>query len=175
MGVCELLHPAAYDCLRQAAASKFLHMFGGGGGGAGCHVMELVGREAQLQWPYLLQMELVWDLVDIFCTCIFVPWVATQRQVRPAASLHAPVICTKHCEPHCLAAVASALRGWHPGTPAEVLVLPDLKRCLHCGTLMRLGRCLRCGTLTEPGAMSALYHPGKPGTMSALRHPGSLG
>lgn len=44
--------------------------------------MELVMRDAQIQWPYLLQLGFVWDIVDIFCSCILVPWVPTARQVR---------------------------------------------------------------------------------------------
>ncbi len=44
--------------------------------------MEVVIKEAQLQWPYLLQMGFLWDLMTVYCTCIFVPWVPTLCKVR---------------------------------------------------------------------------------------------
>jgi hypothetical protein len=43
--------------------------------------MEVVVREVQLQWPYLLQMGFLWDLLTIYCTCVFVPWARTFREV----------------------------------------------------------------------------------------------
>ena len=52
---------------------------------AGPHVMEVVVKEAQLQWPYLLQMGFLWDVMAVYCTCVFVPWVPTLHKARPLA------------------------------------------------------------------------------------------
>jgi hypothetical protein len=56
--------------------------------------MEVVIREVQLQWPYLLQMGFLWDLLTVYCTCVFVPWARTFREVRPHRGLtHAALVC----------------------------------------------------------------------------------
>ena len=52
----------------------------------GPHVMEVVVKEAQLQWPYLLQMAFLWDLVGVYTRCVFVPWVDTLREVCEVVS-----------------------------------------------------------------------------------------
>lgn len=59
----------------------------------GPHVMEVVVREVQLQWPYLLQMGFLWDLLTIYCTCVFVPWARTFREVCLCVHLTWPGLC----------------------------------------------------------------------------------
>lgn len=48
--------------------------------------MEVVASNTQLLWPYMLQLDLVWAIKDIFCGCICVPWVPTSLQVGFAYS-----------------------------------------------------------------------------------------
>ena len=55
--------------------------------------MEVVVREVQLQWPYLLQMGFLWDLLTIYCTCVFVPWARTFREVCLCVHLTWPGLC----------------------------------------------------------------------------------
>lgn len=77
-------------------------------------------REVQLQWPYLLQMGFVWDLLTVYCTCVFVPWARTFREVF----MH-PFIYVTLC---CLLAMAC------------FDVSPGSLDCQHC---QHLQRCVR--------------------------------
>lgn len=43
--------------------------------------MEVVASNTQLLWPYMLQLDLVWAIKDIFCGCVCIPWVPTSLQV----------------------------------------------------------------------------------------------
>lgn len=53
---------------------------------AGPHVMEVVVKEVQLQWPYLLQTGFLWDVLTVYCTCVFVPWARTYAEVQSSCS-----------------------------------------------------------------------------------------
>ncbi|KAK9808775.1 hypothetical protein WJX72_003363 [[Myrmecia] bisecta] len=47
----------------------------------GPHVMELELKGAKLQWPYVLQLDLIWDIVQTYTHCICVPWVLPWPQM----------------------------------------------------------------------------------------------
>ena len=49
--------------------------------GQGPHVMEIHFEGAQLQWPYVMQMDFVWDVADAYKHYFCRPWVAPYPEV----------------------------------------------------------------------------------------------
>ena len=50
--------------------------------GQGPHVMEVHLKGAQLQWPYVTQMDFVWDLANAYKHYFCRDWVAPYPEVR---------------------------------------------------------------------------------------------
>lgn len=53
----------------------------------GPHVMEVSFRGAKLQWPYLMQMDFVWDVSEAYTHCVMVPWVSPWPTVPEVSGL----------------------------------------------------------------------------------------
>lgn len=51
--------------------------------GQGPHVMEIHLEGAQLQWPYVMAMDFVWDLANAYKHYFCRPWVAPYPEVTP--------------------------------------------------------------------------------------------
>lgn len=51
--------------------------------GQGPHVMEVHLEGAQLQWPYVMAMDFVWDLANAYKHYFCRPWVAPYPEVSP--------------------------------------------------------------------------------------------
>lgn len=49
--------------------------------GQGPHVMEIHLEGAQLQWPYVMQMDFVWDVATAYKHYFCRPWVAPYPEV----------------------------------------------------------------------------------------------
>ena len=58
--------------------------------GQGPHVMEVQLKGAQLQWPYVMQMDFIWDLANAYKHYFCRDWVAPYPEVEPAATLCKP-------------------------------------------------------------------------------------
>ena len=50
--------------------------------GQGPHVMEVHLEGAQLQWPYVMAMDFVWDIANAYKQYFCRPWVAPYPEVR---------------------------------------------------------------------------------------------
>ncbi len=58
--------------------------------GAGPHVLEVCLTGARLQWPYLMDLALVQDLVQISSACVLVPTAPTLHEVRQLSLYRLP-------------------------------------------------------------------------------------
>jgi hypothetical protein len=64
--------------------------------GPGPHVMEIVAREAQLHWPYLLQLDVVWEVAEVFSRFFCVPGAPPHPPARgPSQWMYINVVL--HC------------------------------------------------------------------------------
>ena len=66
--------------------------------GQGPHVMEIHLEGAQLQWPYVMQMDFVWDLANAYKHYFCRPWVAPYPEVIFATSPSAFLQVTQPCK-----------------------------------------------------------------------------
>lgn len=49
---------------------------------SGPHVVEVVASGVQLQWSQMLQLDLIWQLSQVYSSYTYSPWVSPYREVK---------------------------------------------------------------------------------------------
>lgn len=50
---------------------------------SGPHVMEVIASGVQLQWSQMLQLDLIWQLSQVYSSYTYSPWVSPYKEVKP--------------------------------------------------------------------------------------------